>query len=89
MICDFHREQAWERWTKRSENNLGEKRDELLALMLEVAKVENTDFEAALNNLKKARIGNKTQKFQKYFQNVWLAEKEMNRIVKNYLLACW
>ena len=57
MICDFHREQAWERWTKRSENNLGEKRDELLALMREVAKAENKDdFEAALNNLKKKHV---------------------------------
>ena len=80
MICDFHREQAWERWTKRSENNLGEKRDELLALMREVAKAENKDdFEAALNNLKKSTYWQQNAKFQKYFQNVWLAEKEVNR----------
>ena len=77
MICDFHREQAWERWTKRSENNLGEKRDELLALMREVAKAENKDdFEAALNNLEKARIGNKTQNFKSTFKMFgWLKKR--------------
>ena len=77
MICDFHREQAWERWTKRSENNLGEKRDELLTLMRKVAKAENKDnFEAALNNLKKARIGNKTQNFKGTFKMFgWLKKR--------------
>ena len=65
-------------WTRRSENNLGENRDELLALMRGVAKAENKDdFETALNNLKKkACIGKKAQNFKSSFKMFgWLKKR--------------
>ncbi|CAB4017794.1 Calcium-responsive transcription factor [Paramuricea clavata] len=42
-ICDFHREQAWERWLKKGDNGLTHKRDDVLKLLQTVAKSNTED----------------------------------------------
>ena len=37
-ICDFHREQCWERWLRKADNGLNDKREEVLCLLRNVAK---------------------------------------------------
>ena len=53
MICDFHREQAWERWTKKSQNGLShDQREELLACLRGVAFANSEiNLAKALQNL--------------------------------------
>ena len=78
LICDFHREQAWERWTKKTENNVKDHRLELLALMRNVARAESEeDLKAALELLQSHSGYTTNLKFQKYFKNTWLASKEL------------
>jgi len=79
LICDFHREQAWERWTKKSESNVGHNREEVLALMRNVAKAETEDlYQEALTKLKESNAYKSNPKLQKYFVNTWLVEKEVS-----------
>jgi hypothetical protein len=42
-ICDFHREQAWERWLKKGDNGLTHKKDDVLKLLRTVAKSNTED----------------------------------------------
>ena len=78
LICNFHREQAWERWTKKKENGVGEFRDEVLNLMRAISKAETGgEYEAALTRLQTHPAWTKNPKFQKYFCNVWLEDKEV------------
>ena len=85
LICDFHREQAWERWMKRSENSMGESREEALDLMRAVAKAATDEaFEVALNRLQDSDVYQKNPQFQKYFGNTWLSEKEVRMHKRNH-----
>lgn len=53
FLCDFHREQAWERWVAKSANNVSNCKDELFGRMREIAHVEDmTKFNAAVDKLK-------------------------------------
>ena len=78
LICDFHREQAWERWTKKSDSEVGEGRAEILALMRGVAKAETEEeYVSALHRLHSSAPWQENPKLRKYFSNVWLAQKEV------------
>ena len=77
LICDFHREQAWERWTKKQENNVGSHRDAILLLMRSVAKADDVEaYKEAMSNLTSHECWQSNSKLRKYFTNIWLAEKE-------------
>jgi len=71
LLCDFHREQAWERWASTKNNALGHK-DDILRLFRKVAMAKNTNaFHEALETLQSSEIWKKNQKLQKYFDRVW------------------
>ncbi|XP_065682897.1 uncharacterized protein LOC136071707 isoform X1 [Hydra vulgaris] len=54
LICDFHREQAWERWFNKVNNGASEIKIEMLAKLRKVARAQsNVDLAKALENLKK------------------------------------
>ena len=56
LICDFHRKQAWERWTSTKNNAFGHK-DDILRLFRKVAMAKNTDaFHEALETLRSSEI---------------------------------
>jgi len=78
LICDFHREQAWERWTKKSVNGVGESRALLLTLMRAIAKAETEhEYEQCLKNLKCSEIWRNNRRLQNYFSNTWLNQKQV------------
>ena len=58
LLCNFHREQAWERWVKKADNGVGEKeRSNTLLLMRAVAKAENENaYQMALKNLTNSEV---------------------------------
>nr|XP_018672055.1 uncharacterized protein LOC108950555 isoform X1 [Ciona intestinalis] len=52
LLCDFHREQAWERWVKKSDNGVGDRKKAVLSGLRAVAKAENhAELESALDSL--------------------------------------
>ena len=53
LLCDFHREQAWERWTAKKDNGVAENRECILALMRQLARARTED--ACENALKQLR----------------------------------
>jgi len=67
LIRDFYREQAWEeRWTKKSENNIGHNRKEVLALMHNVAKAETADLlPGGINQVEESNAYKSNPKLQK------------------------
>ena len=53
LLCDFHREQAWERWKFKKENGVADNRECLLALTGQFARARTEDlYENALKKLK-------------------------------------
>ena len=80
LICAFHREQAWERWTKRKESTLShEERKELLGYLRTVADApandeENTNpFQLAVDNLKSSHVWNSKPNVREYINQWWLS----------------
>ena len=80
LICAFHREQAWERWTKRKESTLShEERKELLGYLRTVADApandeENTNpFQLAVDNLKSSHVWNSKPYVREYINQWWLS----------------
>jgi len=52
-ICDFHREQAWERWLNKKENGLSDKKNHVLCILRRIAREETTDrYKKAVEDLK-------------------------------------
>lgn len=63
-LCDFHQEQAWERWCRKSENGLGAtEKEKVLNLLRSIASAqkgppnkENMEFDAAVEKLRTSAI---------------------------------
>ena len=90
MICDFHREQSWERWVKKSEHDVEfEQQKELLSMMRSIA---YSRVVLALNNavsrLRGSRIYNNNKKVQNWMEKYWLPEiKCWAKVYRNKVAA--
>lgn len=71
LICDFHRNQAWERWTSKKVNSVGDK-DQILTLLRKVALAKDEDaFHQQVQALTASKVWQSNEKLQKYFNRVW------------------
>ncbi|CAN7979762.1 unnamed protein product [Ixodes pacificus] len=78
MLCNFHREEAWERWVKRKENDVPpDQKDELLNLFRRVASSNSTDELDEAYGCLKASIFWKNPKVVSYFETQWMSVAEM------------
>lgn len=76
-LCDFHREQAWDRWLKSHVNGCAEYKDEILSMFREIAKsTTENQFEQNLDNLRSSKIWKNKLKLQQWFERIWLANYE-------------
>lgn len=51
-LCDFHREQAWERWLKATHNEVGKDKAEVLILLRSIARSKTVEeFDIAKTKL--------------------------------------
>eukprot|EP00112_Aurelia_sp_Birch-Aquarium-sp1_P010384 Seg222.2 transcript_id=Seg222.2/GoldUCD/mRNA.D3Y31 product="hypothetical protein" protein_id=Seg222.2/GoldUCD/D3Y31 len=80
LICAFHREQAWERWTKLKESRLThEERKELLRYLRAIADAPANDkeignpFRLAVDNLKSSQVWNLKPNVRQYINQWWLS----------------
>ena len=82
-LCDFHREQAWERWVRDHHHGLSkDEGDELLQLLRECAqaptprpqeKLPNDHYyNLALNNLKSSPVWLNNETVRTWLSNYWL-----------------
>ena len=70
FLCDFHREQAWERWVSKADNEVAHCREELLSKLRNIAQAETEDeYQERVNVLKKSAVWKENKKLQKWFDN--------------------
>ncbi|XP_046845652.1 uncharacterized protein LOC124439471 [Xenia sp. Carnegie-2017] len=85
FLCDFHREQAWERWTKKSEHGLtSEDREKLLHLLRSMAYapwISNT--ESPFTNVAEAKkklvdsdVYKNNAQVQRWLEGTWFPEEK-------------
>ena len=80
FICDFHREQAWERWISKASNSCRDTTAEVLALLRRVARsltIESS--ESAIKALKESQIwqNKSNSRLVDYIKRVWLKVKQV------------
>ena len=77
-ICDFHREQCWDRWLRKSENGLTASREEVLTLLRSVAKSSTKEsLEKNLSSLKDNELWQGNPKLRNWFEKTWLTESKV------------
>nr|XP_047133456.1 uncharacterized protein LOC124811602 isoform X2 [Hydra vulgaris] len=79
IICDFHREQAWDRWLSKLTNGCSDYKGNIISMLRRIARAQNQDEEdAAIEKLQSSNFwfDDKFHKFKKYITNYWLCNKE-------------
>lgn len=78
-ICDFHREQCWERWLRKADNGLNDKREEVLSLLRNVAKSPTeAAFDDNLKSLKTSDVWLSSPHLQNWFEKTWLVDAKVH-----------
>ena len=82
-LCDFHREQAWERWTKERKHGLSaDDAEVLLSLLRECAHAPSPTsadlpieyhFQQQVDNLKKSRVWQHNEQIREWLDTKWLS----------------
>ena len=77
FLCDFHREQAWERWTKdHKHGHTSEQSEELLHLLRECAHAPPVDpagrNKQAETRLQQSQLWKQNEAVQQWLNNYWL-----------------
>ena len=73
FICDFHREQAWDRWLKKVANGCVENRLAILGLLRSVARADIVDqCEKAITTLKISSYCLGNSNLGDYLSRYWL-----------------
>ena len=76
-ICDFHREQCWERWLRKADND--EDEDEVLSLLRNVARSPTEDiYQRNLKSLKASELWMSNPQLRNWFEKTWLPEAKVH-----------
>ena len=77
LLCDFHREQAWERWTSKKDNGVSQNKETLLGLMRQIARSRTHEsFERSLQSLRETPFWKANTNLRRWFENTWLKHKQ-------------
>jgi hypothetical protein len=80
-ICDFHREQAWERWLSKTANGLSGQKQVVLAMLRAIAKARTEcDYEKALNVLKKSKVWIANKNLRNWMNGTWLNNSKVHLV---------
>ena len=83
LLCDFHREQAWERWLTTTSNGVRSRKGEILAFIRRIADCETEEkFDSSVDDLKSSEIWQAEQsgKFRNWFDKTWLTSYKVSDI---------
>ncbi|XP_064485445.1 uncharacterized protein LOC135397822 [Ornithodoros turicata] len=75
MLCDFHREQAWDRWLRRKENGVINREGALSHLRKLAHATTREEFEKAYKDLSSSCYWT-NHKFRRYIETEWLPVSE-------------
>lgn len=85
FLCDFHREQAWERWTAKATNGVLPIKDEVLAKCRLIANSDTEKiYQERVHSLKGSNFWKENPNLQVWFENHWLKE---HRVSASYVLG--
>ena len=78
-ICDFHREQAWERWLAKSSNGLTDRKQSVLAKLRAVARARTEkEYLEKLDHLKKSEEWKTNSNLRNYITKTWLPQHKVH-----------
>lgn len=80
LVCDFHREQAWERWLVKISNGCANQKSNILLKLRNIAHSTTVDeMELAVTDLKQSDFWNNENfsSLKKYISTYWLPIKEV------------
>ena len=81
-LCDFHREQAWERWFVKKDHGVSTQKDLVLCLIRRVAHASTeAQFGLARASCKSSEVWKEDKKFRGWFENKWLKHHKVNIII--------
>ncbi|XP_033730681.1 uncharacterized protein LOC117320120 [Pecten maximus] len=73
FICDFHRKQAWLRWTTASKHDVTSQEETLHLLNMVAESCSIEEYNDNLKKLQNSEAWRNNLKLQQYIQNQWLA----------------
>ncbi|KAG7170877.1 Calcium-responsive transcription factor-like 1, partial [Homarus americanus] len=77
LLCDYQREQAWERWALNADNGVYPVKEEVLSQLRAIAHASSfQEYSVAEKHLYDSDIWMKNQKLQKWFGKMWLPEHQ-------------
>lgn len=77
LLCDYQREQAWERWALNTDNGVTAVKEEALSYLRRIAQTNSVqEFSEAEKDLFSSDIWIKNRKLQKWFGKFWLPEHQ-------------
>ena len=80
LLCDFHREQAWERWVAKHSHGVTLHKEELLQKMRAVASASTrTEYDRAVAELKETNLWRTNRTLRVWFQETWLQECQASK----------
>ena len=89
LLCDFHREQAWERWVKKKDHGVSHlmgKDGDVLPKLRRIAR-KPEDYAREVLNLKSTDEWKTNQSLSRWFSNTWLKNYRVVNIIFNILLG--
>lgn len=82
FICDFHREQAWERWFNKKANGHSEDKSKIVPWLRHIVHSETIEkSEEAIELLKISEHWTNGEKLRDYVSKYWLRVKEVSKSI--------
>ena len=81
FICDFHREQAWERWLSKKSNGCSGSKQEILAKLRRIAHaMTEEECDLAIRSMEQSHLWREPcfAKLVEYIERYWLKEKKVS-----------
>ena len=80
LLCDFHREQAWDRWLSSTTNGLRPQKEQVLDHLRCIAKAETVpEVDQRIMELKKSEIWMSLQgeRLRSWMERTWLPSRKV------------
>ncbi|XP_069109644.1 uncharacterized protein [Argopecten irradians] len=75
LLCNFHRDQAWQRWL--TANKIADKESVMKQLRAIARSMEITSYEACLEELRNSSVYKDDITFQSWFEKKWIANAKV------------
>lgn len=75
LLCDFHREQAWDRWLNKRSNGVHDQKETILGMLRDICDSETVQrYEITVNQLQNSDVWNAEEngRLRNWLSNTWL-----------------